>query len=198
MQRYVIFVRDYDVNCLGVFHVIQNCQWQFQTISIDRLPTVPRWLRGVPSLLDRDTGVLYEGTECLNHVKQVCQDTYVNDIEEVRQTFVINPNHIFIMNDVPVPDREEEQEVITIPWTTTTTSTAPEEVVNIVVEKPEVKEHTSDKPSEPEPSDGPSGEPSDEPSDEPSEPQTTKTIADHVKIDILSDESDESDEDDLD
>ena len=40
--------------------------------DVKRMLSRPDWLDGVPSLLDRKSGLLYKGTNCLKKLQQLC------------------------------------------------------------------------------------------------------------------------------
>lgn len=67
MQRLILFVNTTNEHCLKAMKLSSTCDTMI-TIDIEKLSHIPRWIRGVPSLLDQKTSTLFEGTQCLEYL----------------------------------------------------------------------------------------------------------------------------------
>ena len=73
MERNVLFVLPNNEPCLKALRL--SSKLSVLELDITKLSTKPSWLNGVPSLLDRKTEILYEGTHCLQMLQEMSPET---------------------------------------------------------------------------------------------------------------------------
>ena len=73
MERNVLFVLPNNEPCLKALQL--SSKLSVLELDITKLSTTPTWLNGVPSLLDRKTEILYEGTHCLQMLQEMSPET---------------------------------------------------------------------------------------------------------------------------
>ena len=77
MVRYVLYVKPFDENSLNALKLSAACREPIAEVNTDKLSAGdrPEWLKGVPTLVDRETETAVTGTSCLAKLAELTELT---------------------------------------------------------------------------------------------------------------------------